>query len=814
MSDLIDKLKENLQPIIECIQNQKTINENERSSPCPKCGGDDRFCIWINTNTFFCRQCEWKGDVIEYHCFSENKTIPELAKSLGIDTGHSPSKSTSTKPNQSTSNQSISKSGTGEKPTQTNKPRQVKKKTYKKGAWNNAEDNHVAIQKYFSTRGIHFTETTFPVPPAIRFAQWKDKTTGDMTTSLLFAVTNLSDKKVEATQRLWLDDDFTKINRIMKGDVKKAKRGIWFYRDRQQESKLITGEGSETVLSAMFATGHNGVAGMDSGKMDAVELPETVTELFILTDQDNLKTNAKKGHAGQKASIALAEKFEESKPGRIAYIITPSDDTFTKEQPKKLDFNDLLLKDLTGASIRDRFEKAQRYTDIDWEPPESENNTTLSMMLSRFVLMRNGNKIVDLEKPPQHAVMKKEEFVTAFRTLGLIPNGYGKPKIATNAFFDDPRRMAVVGERFSPGAERIYESENVKWFNPFVMPSYTNTESEDHIELIISHLEYLFPLDDDFKRFVNWLAWTVIHPEVRIKFTPLLIATNHGTGRGWLNELIETLLGVWNSTSVEMPTLAGQGPDGQYHNYLHNSVFCSMPEVKVDKKDSFAVDDKIRAKLTEKHLPLNLKYGANGTFKIFANFLMNTNHRNGLVLQKQDRRIEVFEHFSDAKEESYYNELYAVLNNKDALNQFYNFLVRIVETNKETFNPYGRARMSEAKKRLIGGGKSLINTMFDRAMYDDPREVLTFNDICEQIAGQIMTDETCNLAKAEEKVLEHKQEILAIMRSNLVVCSNGKRVKYDGKLVRIYAKKNESKWIKATSDSLRKELGSVKNVPF
>lgn len=38
----------------------------EFHSPCPGCGGEDRFIIWDKTNRYFCRQCEKRGDVIQY----------------------------------------------------------------------------------------------------------------------------------------------------------------------------------------------------------------------------------------------------------------------------------------------------------------------------------------------------------------------------------------------------------------------------------------------------------------------------------------------------------------------------------------------------------------------------------------------------------------------------------------------------------------------------------------------------------------------------------------------------------------------------
>lgn len=35
-------------------------------SPCPRCGGKDRFILWVSTERYWCRQCEAYGDAIQF----------------------------------------------------------------------------------------------------------------------------------------------------------------------------------------------------------------------------------------------------------------------------------------------------------------------------------------------------------------------------------------------------------------------------------------------------------------------------------------------------------------------------------------------------------------------------------------------------------------------------------------------------------------------------------------------------------------------------------------------------------------------------
>jgi len=43
-----------------------STNGGEYHSPCPSCGGKDRFIIWDSQSRYFCRRCEAKGDQIQF----------------------------------------------------------------------------------------------------------------------------------------------------------------------------------------------------------------------------------------------------------------------------------------------------------------------------------------------------------------------------------------------------------------------------------------------------------------------------------------------------------------------------------------------------------------------------------------------------------------------------------------------------------------------------------------------------------------------------------------------------------------------------
>ena len=599
--------------------------------------------------------------------------------------------------------------GESSKTTKTAKATQKKNLSY---PWKQAKQNPEKIKDYFASRGIIFDsdDTGFSIPSSLRFGSYRDKKTGDQVNLIVCAATKPDDDNVQAVQRIFVKENsqghLVKDGCKMLGEV--SGRGVWFYRKREK-TILIVGEGVETTLSAMLPMQMNGVAALDAGKMKKLVFPAETKEIYILVDQD-------KNLVGQLASIELAKDFRESQAGRKAFLVIPSE-SFNQcfpgpgeEVPEKKDFNDVLIQDGAKA-VKECFKRALSLGGIEgWEPPKNNHkkeqaNTTalLDKMLLRFVYMRNGNMVIDTERPPQHALMKKEEFITTFKPVGKIFQENGAPKWAVNMFLEHSDRKTVIGERFHPGEGRIYAAEGVNWFNPFYMPEWKKQGSTTGIDIVEEHFKYLFPGDDQYNRFMSWTAYTVHRPAVRIKFTPLLISKRHGTGRGWVVELIQKLVGIWNCSLVDMPVLAGQGNKGMYQDYLYNTIFTAMPEVRVDGKNAYAVDDAIRDKLTEEYLPMNLKYGRAGTYPVFTNFLMMSNHSDALKIDSNDRRIDVFEHLEDAQDSKYYDRLYGVLTSPESLSNVYYWLQQFLNSD---FNPKGRAPMSRAKQRLIGGAES------------------------------------------------------------------------------------------------------------
>lgn len=83
--DRITELRAVLPDILSCTDLKKE-SDTSYCGPCAICGGDDRFVYKTDSGKCWCRQCHDKPmDVIDFHCWLHNKTIPDLMREYNIN---------------------------------------------------------------------------------------------------------------------------------------------------------------------------------------------------------------------------------------------------------------------------------------------------------------------------------------------------------------------------------------------------------------------------------------------------------------------------------------------------------------------------------------------------------------------------------------------------------------------------------------------------------------------------------------------------------------------------------------------------------
>jgi DNA primase len=186
--------------------------------------------------------------------------------------------------------------------------------------WHNsqsAEGTHV--ETYLRSRGL-----VLPIPPSIRFHAGLKHPSGGVWPAMMSLVTQGAHGKPLGVHRTFLARDGRG-----KAPVEPAKmmlgpcRGgaVWL---GPAGDLLMVGEGIETCLAAMQASGRPAWAALSTSGLRALDLPHAVRDVIVLADGDD---------PGEAAAQECARRWK--REGRRVRIARP---------PQGTDFNDLLMR--------------------------------------------------------------------------------------------------------------------------------------------------------------------------------------------------------------------------------------------------------------------------------------------------------------------------------------------------------------------------------------------------------------------------------------------------------------------------------------
>ncbi len=337
-------------------------------------------------------------------------------------------------------------------------------------------------------------------------------------------------------------------------------------------------------------------------------------------------------------------------------------------------------------------------------------NPDINVFLKRFAYIVSTDQVVDLDARPVDAAMS----VTAFRnfTAGCYklvegPRGGEKKIKFSEVWMAEPNRITIIGPDYAPNEGRVfYDDTEVPRYNVFMWPQHADTViTHPNVEVFLEHLEYLIPDPDERKMFIQWLAHIVQFPGERPKIVPVIVAHEHGTGRGWITELMVKVLGLWNTGTTKLGLLAGEGGAGQYQNVLIKTLLATIHETKVKDK-SWVIDDQIRDLLTEQHLQLNAKYGSFDVQRVYTRFLMFSNHDDAVRIPPEDRRVWVMRVEANPRDEDYYKRIYTWLEGDGPAQVFWH----LKGIDLSGFNSGMRAPMTPAKQAMITETQTTVET--------------------------------------------------------------------------------------------------------
>jgi putative DNA primase/helicase len=174
------------------------------------------------------------------------------------------------------------------------------------------------VETYLLSRGLHLSP-----PPRLRFHVGLKHPSGGIWPAIVALVTRGSDDMPTAIHRTFLALDGCGKAPVVPQKMMFGPCHSGAVRLATPSNMLMLGEGVETCLAAMQATGHPAWAALSTSGLRALDLPTHVRELIVLADGDD---------AGEAAARECAWRWK--REGRRVRIARP---------PQGMDFNDLLV---------------------------------------------------------------------------------------------------------------------------------------------------------------------------------------------------------------------------------------------------------------------------------------------------------------------------------------------------------------------------------------------------------------------------------------------------------------------------------------
>lgn len=285
--------------------------------------------------------------------------------------------------------------------------------------------------------------------------------------------------------------------------------------------------------------------------------------------------------------------------------------------------------------------------------------------------------------------------------------------------------VIVDGLRMRPDMPRpIYEDGGRKYINVY---SPTIHPEGGDAELGVAFLEQLLPDHDELVWFRQWLAYKYMNPSIPGPAV-VMVAREHGTGRGTLAEILKKLFGQRYVKALDFNTFAGKTYQSQYNSWGAESLMVVVNEssdaqggsVFAAKRDTYErIKDLIEPRPIERHF---VRHGLPAfTAKSFTSYCIFTNHPDALPLPQDDRRVWVGTNGEPILDWGYWEELNAWLEQPENIGALARWLE---ETDLSSYSPFARPPITAGKRAMMEMAASALDQAYDEAVKHLPGEVL------------------------------------------------------------------------------------------
>lgn len=181
----------------------------------------------------------------------------------------------------------------------------------------------------------------------------------------------------------------------------------------------------------------------------------------------------------------------------------------------------------------------------------------------------------------------------------------------------------------------IYEHEGTRFANTY-WPIITPQIPGD-LTPFYTHLEKLFPDAKDREFIINYMAACVQMRGVKFQCCPIIQGVQ-GNGKTLLTRCVAYAVGYRYTHFPLASDIANK-----FNDWLYGTIFIGLEEMYTPvQRDSSETIENMKVMITNERQEIQPKGGKKVTREICCNFIINTNHKDGLRKTEDDRRFAPF----------------------------------------------------------------------------------------------------------------------------------------------------------------------------
>ena len=419
---------------------------------------------------------------------------------------------------------------------------------------------------------------------------------------------------------------------------------------------------------------------------------------------------------------------------------------------------------------------------------------SVDQLLRDYGFISDGSRVVELNKPK--SLFSYSDFENRHAASRSISLETKRPTSNVRLWLQHKRRKTFNTLTFKPGGPlNVLNPQGIPSLNLW-RPRAKVNEPKDYEALITPFIDHIYWLFGDLAGgFLNWLAHLEQKPGELPHHHYLHIAKHHGVGRNWLMGVFAR---VWRGYVSPAFDLIGALESG-FNARLSQCLLACVDEINESGGLQWKHANALRQLLTADQREINPKFGRRWVEYVFTRFLLFSNHGDALPLGQEDRRIIVVETESKPKAESYYKQLYALLNNQEFIDSV---IIYLQTRDISAFNPGMRAPMTEAKRKLIEFAKSDYDRICDAIVARWPVDVIYLSEVKELLRDP--SDPNTRTTAINQSALMHSFNRTGMQRyaaSNQIRDGHGRE--------RAWILRNHVSWQAVGIDQIRAERNRI-----